>query len=122
MPGRTVIRGADIVTMDARGDLVGDILIEDGAIAEIGPSLQAPDAEARLFVRALPGSDFVARVRALAPQEGVVEELSFTPPDHYPRLHGFDRAVVPFGSDAPRLRKLAPSGMVALCGPGSIRA
>jgi acetylornithine deacetylase len=85
------------------------------------PNVVPPDAEARLFVRALPDSDFAARVRALAPPDGVVEELSFTPADHYPRIHGFDRAVVPFGSDAPRLRKLAPSGMVALCGPGSIK-
>jgi 5-methylthioadenosine/S-adenosylhomocysteine deaminase len=47
MAGRTIIRGADIVTMDeALGDLPGsDILIENGAIAAIGPSLQALDAE-----------------------------------------------------------------------------
>jgi cytosine/adenosine deaminase-related metal-dependent hydrolase len=46
MPKRTVIRGADIVTMDKTlGDLVGDILIEDGEIAAVGPSLPMPDAE-----------------------------------------------------------------------------
>ena len=47
MAGRTIIRGADIVTMDAAlGDLpASDILIENGAIAAIGPSLQALDAE-----------------------------------------------------------------------------
>ncbi len=44
---KTIIRGADIVTMDpALGDLpASDILIENGAIAAIGPSLQALDAE-----------------------------------------------------------------------------
>ncbi|MBN9086538.1 MAG: amidohydrolase family protein [Reyranella sp.] len=44
---RTIIRGADIVTMDlALGDLAeSDILIENGAIAAIGPSLQSLDAE-----------------------------------------------------------------------------
>jgi cytosine/adenosine deaminase-related metal-dependent hydrolase len=44
---RTIIRGADIVTMDpALGDLsASDILVENGAIAAIGPSLQALDAE-----------------------------------------------------------------------------
>jgi cytosine/adenosine deaminase-related metal-dependent hydrolase len=44
---RTIIRGADIVTMDpALGDLpASDILIENGSIAAIGPSLQALDAE-----------------------------------------------------------------------------
>ena len=47
MAERTIIRGADIVTMDeALGDLpASDILIENGAIAAIGPSLQALDAE-----------------------------------------------------------------------------
>jgi 5-methylthioadenosine/S-adenosylhomocysteine deaminase len=47
MAQRTIIRGADIVTMDpALGDLsASDILIENGAIAAIGPSLQALDAE-----------------------------------------------------------------------------
>ena len=46
MPKRTVIRGADIVTMDKTlGDLVGDILIEDGAIRAVGPSLATSDAE-----------------------------------------------------------------------------
>ena len=47
MAGRTIIRGADIVTMDAAlGDLpASDILIENGLIAAIGPSLQALDAE-----------------------------------------------------------------------------
>jgi len=47
MAKRTIIRGADIVTMDgALGDLpASDILIENGVIAAIGPSLQALDAE-----------------------------------------------------------------------------
>jgi 5-methylthioadenosine/S-adenosylhomocysteine deaminase len=47
MASRTIIRGADIVTMDAAlGDLpASDILIENGTIAAIGPSLQALDAE-----------------------------------------------------------------------------
>jgi cytosine/adenosine deaminase-related metal-dependent hydrolase len=46
MPRRTVIRRAQVVTMDAAGDLAdADILVEDGAIAAIGPSLAAPDAE-----------------------------------------------------------------------------
>ena len=47
MARKTIIRGADIVTMDdALGDLpASDILIENGAIVAIGPSLQALDAE-----------------------------------------------------------------------------
>lgn len=44
---RTIITGAETVTMDAAlGDLPSaDILIEDGAIAAVGPSLEAGDAE-----------------------------------------------------------------------------
>ena len=80
-----------------------------------------PHAEADLFVRSLPDSDFVARVRELAPPDGRALEVSATPADRFPRLPGFEHATVTFGSDAPRLRKLIPSRRVALCGPGSIR-
>jgi 5-methylthioadenosine/S-adenosylhomocysteine deaminase len=47
MPARLIIQGADVVTMDgALGDLPSaDILVEDGAIRAIGPSLAADDAE-----------------------------------------------------------------------------
>src|SRR5260370_4574999 len=48
MPGRILIRGAEVVTMDAAlGDLPSaDILIEDGAIGAVGPLLAAAaDAE-----------------------------------------------------------------------------
>jgi cytosine/adenosine deaminase-related metal-dependent hydrolase len=47
MSGRVLIKGAEIATMDeALGDFASaDILIEDGAIASIGRSLAAADAE-----------------------------------------------------------------------------
>jgi 5-methylthioadenosine/S-adenosylhomocysteine deaminase len=47
MPKKLLIHGADIVTMDgALGDLPGaDILIEDGAIRAVGPSLEGTGAE-----------------------------------------------------------------------------
>ena len=48
MPAKKkIVRGAEIVTMDrALGDLPrGDILIEEGAIAAVGPSLDAAGAE-----------------------------------------------------------------------------
>ena len=42
---RKIIRGATIVSMDAKvGDLFGDILIEDDRIAAIGAKLEAPGA------------------------------------------------------------------------------
>lgn len=59
MPKRIVVRGAEIVTMDvALGDFAqADILIEDGKIRAVGPSLEAPDAEAidGVGMIALPG-------------------------------------------------------------------
>ena len=47
MPKRIVVRGAEIVTMDAvLGDFSqADILVEDGKIGAVGPSLPAADAE-----------------------------------------------------------------------------
>ena len=47
MPGTILIKGAEVVTMDDRlGDFVSaDILVKEGAIAAIGPSLDAPGAE-----------------------------------------------------------------------------
>jgi cytosine/adenosine deaminase-related metal-dependent hydrolase len=47
MAGKTLIKGAQVVTMDERlGDFAAaDILVENGAIAAVGPSLSAMDAE-----------------------------------------------------------------------------
>ncbi|MBL8754488.1 MAG: M20/M25/M40 family metallo-hydrolase [Planctomycetes bacterium] len=84
------------------------------------PNVVPAHAEAVLFVRSLPDSDFLARLRDLAPPEGAVEELSFTPPERYAPVPGFPHAFVPFGSDAPRVRALVGGQRVALCGPGSI--
>jgi len=84
------------------------------------PNVIPASAEAELFVRSVPGSDFAAQVRALAPEGAAVRELANTPPETFDRLPGFEHAVVPFGSDAPRLRRIVGGGKVALCGPGSI--
>ena len=49
-----------------------------------------------------------------------MERVHETPPERFPAIEGFERAPVPFGSDAPRLRALVPGGAVVLVGPGSI--
>ena len=85
------------------------------------PNVVPANAEASLFVRSLPDSQFLARARELAPAEGAVEELSFTPPERFPHVPGFPHAPVTFGSDAPRVRELVPTRRIALCGPGTIR-
>ncbi len=85
------------------------------------PNVVPAHAEAVLFVRSVPHSTFSTRLRELAPAEGLVEELSFTPPERYATVPGFDHAFVPFGSDAPRMRALVGGQRVVLCGPGSIK-
>lgn len=84
------------------------------------PNVVPAAAEAVLFVRTLPDSQFLADLQRLAPPEGLVKQLSYTPPERFPQVPGFPHAAVPFGSDAPRLRRLVPGQRVALCGPGSI--
>jgi len=84
------------------------------------PNVIPDAAEAMLFARTLPGSTFLDHVRESAPKEGEVGDVAFTRPERFTKLPGFDHAVVTFGSDAPRLRKLIPDGLVTMCGPGSI--
>lgn len=91
-------------------------LIEGGAAANIIPDRAA----AVLMLRELPESDFVQRVDANKPACGHVRELNHTPPARFPAVPGFPRASVTFGSDAPRMRALVPSGTVVLAGPGAI--
>jgi acetylornithine deacetylase len=77
-------------------------------------------AEAHLLARVVPGSTFLDEVRRLAPPEGSVDLRLDEPADLYPPVPGFDRAPMPFGSDAPALRALVPDRTVVLAGPGSI--
>lgn len=77
-------------------------------------------AQADVLARTLPGSDFAAMVRRLCPPEGAVEQVTFDPPDRFPRLPGYDPVPLTFGSDLPKLRRLVGDRPVALVGPGSI--
>ena len=45
-PGRAIlIRQAHVISMDdAIGDLIGDVLVKDGKIVEVAPSIEAPHA------------------------------------------------------------------------------
>jgi len=77
-------------------------------------------ARAQINLRSVPGSGFLEAARALRPARGTLEVQVDEPPCVFPALPGFDRAPVPFGSDAPCLRALIPDGTVVLAGPGSI--
>jgi acetylornithine deacetylase len=92
-----------------------------GSLKAGGALNVVPDfAQADLLVRSLPGSDFHAQAMRLKPVEGEIELVHETPPERFPEVPGFERAAVPFGSDAPRLRALVPDRNVVLVGPGSI--
>ena len=92
-------------------------VISGGATPNIIPA----DAAAQLFVRSIPDSTFERRARMLAPSEGSIEQVSFTPAEVFARVPGFEHATVPFGSDAPRLRQIVGGQRAALCGPGTIK-
>jgi acetylornithine deacetylase len=103
------------------GDEIWNLgLLQGGEALNVVPAA----ARAQLFVRTVPGSDFLDRAQALAPGSGAgdgeVDVLARTEPDRFPVLAGFASAPVPFGSDAPRLRALVPDRSVVLVGPGSI--
>ena len=85
------------------------------------PNVIPAEAAARIFVRSVRGSRFEDEVRERAPEDGVVRRIGVTPPEVFDRVPGFPHAVVPFGSDAPHLRRVVGGGRAVLCGPGSIR-
>jgi acetylornithine deacetylase len=85
------------------------------------PNVIPAEAEAIVMVRSLPDSQFEARARDLVPPDGRLERMSFTPPERFTTLPGFEAAMVTFGSDAPRMRQLVGGGQVVLCGPGDIK-
>lgn len=91
-------------------------LLRAGEAANVVPA----HAEAHLLARTLPGSRLVDEVRRLTPADAQVEVLLDEAPDRFPDVPGFERAPVPFGSDAPRLRALVPDRTVVLAGPGTI--
>lgn len=90
---------------------------------EIGqaPNVLPASAVADILARLLPGSDFEARVRSTMPEDAEVEVRLSEPADQYPEVPGFELSPLPFGSDAPALRRLIPDRTVVLAGPGSIR-
>lgn len=78
-------------------------------------------AVADLSLRPVPGSEFCRRAAELRPPQGRLTEVRGTSWELFEEIPGFRREPVPFGSDAPRLRRLIPEGKVVLAGPGSIR-
>ncbi|MSR74249.1 MAG: M20/M25/M40 family metallo-hydrolase [Planctomycetes bacterium] len=84
------------------------------------PNIVPEHAAAVLLLRELPDSNFTELVQAHKPECGQVQQLNHTPAARFPEVPGFPRAMVSFGSDAPRVRALVPSRTVVLAGPGAI--
>ena len=78
----------------------------------------ADHAEAELTLRVVPGGKLYESLRAIRPPGGSIEELVKDPWDVFATPPGFPSGPVPFGSDLPMLRALAPGGDAILCGPG----
>lgn len=111
------LRGIELPSDAELGNEVWNLgVLRGGEAANVIPAA----AEALLFVRSLPDSNFAEQTAARMPPDCHLEVVGYTPADRYPRVDGFDRAVMTFGSDAPKLRQLVPSRAVALFGPGSI--
>lgn len=91
--------------------------IQGGEAVNVVPA----HAEARILARTVPGTTFWESLMGFQPEGASVESILSEPWDRYPEIPGFEHAPMPFGSDAPRLRKLIPDQTVVLAGPGSIR-
>lgn len=78
-------------------------------------------AQAEVLARTVPGTRFRDAVETTRPDTGLVDLRLEEPWDAYPLVPGFAHASMPFGSDAPTLRRLVADRTVVLAGPGSIR-
>lgn len=112
------LRGLPLASDAELGPEVWNLgILNGGGAANVVPA----HAEAQLFVRTLPGSEFLARVRESMPEHGEVGVVGVTDPARFQVLPGLASAVVTFGSDATRVRDLTGGRRVVLCGPGSIK-
>ncbi len=111
------LRALPLASHEELGPEVWNLGVIQGGRA---PNVVPDEALAEILLRQVPGSRFVDAVRALAPPDALLEIVGETPPDVFPRIEGYPRERLPFGSDAPRLRRLAQDGAVVLCGPGDI--
>ncbi len=78
-----------------------------------------PDrAEAQLTLRTVPGGRIAEALEAAKPPRGRLEVLVDEAWARFEVPEGFPSAPVPFGSDLPALRALAPGAAAVLAGPG----
>jgi len=75
-------------------------------------------AEAELGLRTVPGGRLKAALESARPTRGRLEVLVEVGGAFFDVAKGFSAAPLPFGSDLPALRALAPDADAVLCGPG----
>ena len=109
------IRGLPVYFHPSLGPEVWNLgTISGGRAANVVPDR----AEAELSLRIVPGGGLYEGILVTRPPRGRVEELVRDPWDEFATPPGFACGPVPFGSDLPMLRALAPDGDAILCGPG----
>jgi len=89
-------------------------ILSGGRVANVVPDR----AEAELALRTVPGGTLRAALESAKPPRGKIEVLVDESWALFDVPPGFPSAPVPFGSDLPALRALAPRAAAILAGPG----
>jgi Acetylornithine deacetylase/Succinyl-diaminopimelate desuccinylase and related deacylases len=111
------IKAAEGASDPALGREVWNVgLVSGGRAANVVPDL----AEAELALRTIPGGKLRAAMEASRPEGASIEVLVDESWSFFDTPEGFPRAAVPFGSDLPAMRAIAPNAAAILAGPGSI--
>ncbi len=109
------VRAAEGATDPVLGAEVWNLgLLSGGRAANVVPD----HAEAELSLRTVPGGRLRAALEAAKPRRGSLEILVDDPWDYFDTPPGFPSAPVPFGSDLPAMRAMAPKAAAILAGPG----
>ncbi len=86
----------------------------------VAANVVAPRAQAEIVCRFLPGSDFEAQVRGVAPAGAEVVTRVREEPAYFSEVPDLPSTRIPFGSDLPTIRSFFPSAEAVLLGPGAI--
>jgi acetylornithine deacetylase len=104
--------GASDPTLGAEAWNLG--VMSGGRAANVVPDR----AEAELALRTVPGGALRSALESARPERGRLEVLVDESWARFDVPPGFPSAPVPFGSDLPALRQLAPKAAAILAGPG----
>jgi acetylornithine deacetylase len=89
-------------------------LVSGGQASNVVPDY----AEAELTLRTVPGGRLRSAMEAARPERGKIAILVEDGWDYFDAPTGFPTTNVPFGSDLPVMRRIAPRAAAILAGPG----